>query len=96
MDKIGIRQTSLEAYKAIKPKLGARQKEVFDVLDEAAKPLTDKELSEILDRPINTVTPRRNELVKKGLIVEAEKRLCTITGSKAIAWKINNGGFLHE
>lgn len=70
------------------PKLGDRQEEVLKVIYQADKSLTDKEISNKLNRPINTVTPRRNELVKKGLVIEDERRKCTITGRKAIAWKV--------
>ena len=42
------------------------------------------------DLPINTITPRIFELRQKGLVVEHEKRKCTITGHPAIAWRVKN------
>ncbi len=38
--------------------------------------------------PINSVTPRTNELVKMGLLIEDCKRECSISGRKAISWKV--------
>lgn len=84
-----VRQTSVEAYFEVLPKLGNRQFEVMMAL--YTKPATDKEIAEKLNRPINTVTPRRNELVKQGIVEEKERRECSITGHRAIAWGIVDG-----
>lgn len=37
------------------------------------QPCTDREISEYLNWPINSVTPRRNELVASGQVVLAKK-----------------------
>lgn len=49
---------------------------------------TNSELSEYLNWPINTVTPRIHELRKKDLVQFSEKRVCKITGRMVIAWKL--------
>ena len=42
----------------------------------------------MLGLPINQITPRTNELVKMGLVVEDKKRSCDVSGRKAIAWMV--------
>lgn len=80
-----MRQTSILAYRQIENKLGPRQKLVLEALEEIA-PANDKQLAEHLRWPINTVTPRRGELLKKQKIVEAYTGIDT-SGRKAIYWK---------
>jgi len=56
-----VRQTSLLAYKEIKPELGARQRQVFEVI--LTHPgLCNREIAQILNLPINCVTGRCKEL----------------------------------
>ena len=77
--------TSILSYKEMEETLGERQRVVYFVLSEL-KEATDKEISVYLDLPINTITPRRFELVEMGLVREKEKRICKITGKLAISW----------
>ena len=82
-----VKQTSLESYSRIKKELGTRQQEVYDgFLGNGS--CTNLELSKLLSIEINQVTPRTNELVKLGLVVEEEKRDCSIRGRKAISWRV--------
>ena len=80
-----IQQTSLEAYQDIKRNLGARQQKVYDAIKTLVCP-TNLEISGYTRLPINVVTPRTNELVKKGFVKEFERRECTVSGRMAIAW----------
>ena len=80
-----ITQTSMLAWFEVKPKLGEKQANVLEAL-ELKYPATDKMLAAYLGWPINCVTPRRNELVKKGKVVEARIDK-DITGRKATYWK---------
>ena len=58
--------------------------------------LTDREMSEILGyQDPNKVRPRRNELVKKQLLIEDEKRICSIGHKLSIAWKLNPEQLYH-
>ena len=83
----GVTETSKEAYDSIYDTLGQRQQEVYDgFLGNGS--CTNLELSHLMQIPINCVTPRTNELVKRGLIVEECKRVCNISGRRAISWKI--------
>lgn len=86
-----IQETSKTAYIEIKPELGQRQEEVLNLIKDytlKGKNLTNTEIGKILERPINAITPRTNELVKLGLVKESEKRRCNVTGRTAIAWSV--------
>ncbi|MDX5586539.1 MAG: winged helix-turn-helix domain-containing protein [Aureibaculum sp.] len=63
-----FRQTSMEAYHSNLESLGKNQFKVLQVLSKSKAPLCNKQIAEILDKPINTITPRVNELIKKGLV----------------------------
>jgi len=89
-----VQQTSLEAYYSdVLPSLSQRQKLILGVLLQGGD-WTNTEISSYLGIPINTVTPRVNELVhpkdpkEKPLIEEVGKRKCKITGRTAIAWRV--------
>ena len=62
-----MQQSSLEAYQMIKPKLPQCRKVVYDVILDYA-PISNKEIAERLDWPINKVTPRVKELRDMGLV----------------------------
>ena len=79
--------TSLDSFSSIKPTLGSRQKAVFDVLSYLDR-ATNSEIAKYMGLPINTITPRVNELRKKGLVRDAGKRICKVTGSQVHAWRI--------
>ena len=82
-----IQQTSIEAYRDIQESLGDRQKRIYVLIKSLGSP-TNKEISTFGGIEINCVTPRTNELVKKGLVQECKKRICKISGRTAIAWSI--------
>jgi predicted transcriptional regulator len=77
--------TSLEALSKVHKNLGARQALVLEYLRNAG-PHTNAEISKALAKPINEITPRTHELRKLGLVLEAGKRLCAVTGNRAHAW----------
>lgn len=82
-----MQTTSLTAYiNKIKPSLGERQKAVYmEILK--GNSLTNSEIAASLNAPINTITPRTNELVKMGRVEMDTKRTCRVTGRTAIAWR---------
>jgi hypothetical protein len=81
-----IQITSLEAFaKKVHPNPGARQALVLQYLRTAGAH-TNAEISRELGKPVNEITPRTHELRKLGLVVEAGKRLCAVTGNRAHAW----------
>ena len=86
-----IQETSLEAYLEVKPRLGEKQKEVYRLLKNATRvgfDMTNMEIAQALKWSINRVTPRVYELRQAGLVVLSQKRLCSVTGRRAMAWKI--------
>jgi DNA-binding MarR family transcriptional regulator len=85
---MSVQDTSLIAYFGeVVQTLGQRQRVVLEAFTKK-EDFTNAELAEFLQWPINTVTPRTNELVKKGLIVEDKRRICKVTGRTVIAWKL--------
>ena len=85
---LNMQETSIESYELIQPKIGKRQLLVYSAIITLGSP-TDMEISKFLKRDDpNYVRPRRNELVKKGLVVENGKRIDKFTNRKAIIWKI--------
>lgn len=82
-----IQETSLEAYESIKDTLGKRQQQVYDCLKEI-QPATNLMISKKLGLPINSVTPRVQELrnMKKVGVSSVKKDLNTKRTS--IYWKI--------
>jgi len=79
-----IQQTSMLAFLTdVKPKLNQKQHEVYRAIQEYG-PITNKQLAEVMKRPVNTVTPRVLELRQKKHIIS-----CFIAedgGRKAHYW----------
>lgn len=82
-----IQQTSKDAYDDVKNSLGNRQRSVLTLLA-GVEDMTNTEISNTLNWPINTVTPRVKELRDAGLVEESKKRMCNITKKNVIAWKV--------
>lgn len=85
-------QTSRESYRCLTYKLGARQLSVLRVIERHPDGITNLEICRELGWPINTVTPRVFELRTAGLVGERCRRVCPITGKRAIAWAKVQGG----
>lgn len=85
---IMIQDSSLEIHlKNVYPHLATPQKPVLHYLRNVGAALTNAEIAAALQRPINEITPRTNELVKQGLLIDAGRRICRITGNTAHQWK---------
>lgn len=85
---MSVQDTSLQAYFGeVILTLGDRQKQVLAAFTKK-EDFTNAELAEFLNWPINTVTPRTNELVKKQMVVEGDRRKCKVTGRMVIAWQL--------
>lgn len=78
-------ETSHPAWISVQDQLNEKQKDVYVCLCEHG-PLTDKEISMKLSRDINTITPRRGELVEKGLVIESGIKR-SFSGRMATLWK---------
>jgi len=79
-----VQQTSLSAYEEIKSKLGKRQAEVMSLLSASEYPLANREIAKILNREINTITPRVKELRELGLVESFGIKI--INGRRNLAW----------
>lgn len=80
-----IQETSKIAYSELN-NIGDNQKKVIFALENLVN-ATDTEMADFLGFPdVNSVRPRRFELVEKGMIKEVGKRICKITGKTAIVW----------
>ena len=81
-----IQDTTLSAYREIKKKgLGKRQHAVLVVIRYLKNP-TNSEISQFMGIPINAITPRTNELVKLGKVIQGLKRTCHVTGKTVLTW----------
>lgn len=89
-----LQQTSLEAYRSIVAQLGDKQAQVFRCF-QGSQPLTDKDLSRILNWPINCITPRRGELADRNMIKPDGFSIDPNTGRRCTRWK-RTLRFLHE
>jgi len=88
-----MKQTSLMCYQELKHEglLGERQLVVYNGLKKFGY-CSDRELTHFLGfKDPNIVRPRRNDLVKLGLIEEKQKDKCRITKRTAIIWGLKNG-----
>lgn len=83
-----VQDTSIKTYQEIMNEglIGSMQKEVALVIFDNTN-ITDKEISEVLNYPINTITGRRNELVKMGMVESNGKREQS-NGRTAYQWRI--------
>lgn len=85
---MGVRDTSLSAYKNdVESSLGQRQKIVYDTVRKAKRPVNNQEIANYLNKPINTITPRTNELVALGRIELAFKGVYPATNRTVCYWK---------
>ena len=88
-----MQQTSLLAFDELRntEKLGDMQKEVYLALHKLGE-ATDLEISKFLHfADPNKSRPRRNDLVRFGLVEESHKRKCSVSGKLSIVWKIKGG-----
>ena len=81
--------TSKLAFESIQSELGDRQLQVFKAFKKLEY-ATNTMVSNFLNIPINSTTPRTHELRKKGLIERSHISRCPITKNTAQYWKIND------
>ena len=82
----GVQDTSLEAYFSLAPEvLADRQREIYLEL-KGSGPLTDRQLSERLERGRHLITARRNELMDDGLVKEEGMILDPVSNVTVHLW----------
>ncbi len=80
-----VADTSIAAFNKISETLGRRQRQVLRCI-RSNEPITNLEISNILNIPINSITGRSSELREKGLIEQyGTKR---INGFNAKSWMV--------
>jgi hypothetical protein len=83
-----IQETSLDAFLNIREKIGPMQRQVYDVIRTLGCP-TDLEIVQFLGlADPNKVRPRRNDLLRMGMIQQHERRLCSVSGRLAFSWRV--------
>mgnify|MGYP003985580479 CR=1 FL=1 len=85
VEMFNVRSTSLIAYYELIDKGGGltQEQKIVDLLRRcSAKSL--QEICSITGMAINAVSGRVNGLKKKGIVIEHEKRKCTVTGRLVI------------
>jgi predicted ArsR family transcriptional regulator len=81
-------QTSAAAADSLDaPTLNAMQRRVLEVLQATPDGLTDEEMQTRLGMNPSTQRPRRIELARRGMVVEAGTRK-TASGRMAVVWRV--------
>lgn len=80
-----IRDTSLEAYGAVKPELNELQADVLAVVKDLRP--TAEEAADAMGRYLYTVAPRITELQKLGLVRDSGERRMTRRRRRAVVWE---------
>lgn len=77
-----LHRNSTKSYEEYKPvKQDIFRKRVWMVYNEAPKPLTDREVMEILkEGDVNNVRPEITRLTQDGLLMECGQKRCEFTG----------------
>ena len=85
---MSVRDTSKAAYQEVNPRIGARQALILNTIRKAKRPVNNQEIASHLALPINTITPRTNELLGIEKVELAFKAIYSATGRKVCYWKI--------
>ena len=84
---MSVRDTSLSAYNDVSDTLGDRQKLVLETINRAKRPVNNQEIADFLHKPINTITPRTNELVGLDKVELAFKGVYPSTKRTVCYWR---------
>jgi Mn-dependent DtxR family transcriptional regulator len=84
-----IQDTSLEAYKILQPKLGSMQNMIYNFL-KVYPGSSNLDISRMLQKPINSITPRVKELRCMGLVRFSHYKTDVITNRKVMCWTVIN------
>jgi len=79
-----LNQASIDSYYAIDD-LCDRQRDVYIAIRENG-PVTNRELSQLMSIPINSITGRTRELVQRNMVVSFGKRCDAVTGRNVNEW----------
>jgi len=89
-DVMQIQQTSIEAKQAVEPSAETLRVRVWSFIrDCGPMGATDEEIQLALRLGPQTQSPRRRELVQKGVVADSGDRRKTTRGRNAIVWVIS-------
>lgn len=83
-----MQQTSLESYIIFKEHFNRLEREIMRLLENHPRGLTDIEISRKTGIKINSVTGRRNSLVKKGVVESFGSRLNNDSEVRNKIWRL--------
>jgi len=84
---MSVRDTSLLAYDEVLPSIGKKQALVLQTIAKAKRPVNNQEIASHLALPINTITPRTNELLGIDKVELAFKAIYPATGRTVCYWR---------
>lgn len=80
-------QAQIDSFNSLKPKLGDRQASVLSVIEEAGgHGATLREIADILELELSSVSGRVNELYRLGLVFGFGTRLNPSSGKRMTVW----------
>lgn len=79
--------TSLVAYAEVLGNLGERQTAVYCAIRNL-KSCNNQMIAQVLHLPINSITPRVNELRKLHIVMMDKKELCPYTKRMTCYWRV--------
>lgn len=77
--RTNVQATSIISYYEVLNTLSKRHKEVLLAMKHLNKPVNNLMVAQFLNLPINSITPRMNELRAKGILIYYETKACPIT-----------------
>ena len=85
-----IRETSLKAYIDLGPKKIKQGHLLFLALVRARRPVSDREIARFMELDRTSVCGRRNELMKRDLVIHAGFKKCQFTEKTVRTYKVAN------
>ena len=80
-----IQETSIDSWVQLQPELGTMQNMVYNII-KIYPGSSNLDISRIIKKPINSVTPRVKELRDKGLVIKSHTKTDRITNRKVMCW----------
>jgi len=89
----GAPETQRQAAIIVYPKSGSQRMAVLTQIAESGdRGMTDDEVEEALHLRSQSVTPRRNELMNDGWVIDSGYRRTTVSGRQAVVWVLSEQG----
>ncbi|ASR77169.1 helix-turn-helix DNA binding domain protein [Mycobacterium phage MyraDee] len=83
---MSVQDTSIESYYKSLDSIPETERDVFRALSILGA-LCNREISDLIDRPINEVTPVVFRLRERGLVIESHRAKYAPTNRRVIYWK---------